>query len=106
MLIHSRYAPTLVATGGRLRVLSSAAIGGRPTAAPSGPFDQDTGAVLWEHARPINLGSPVSGYPITCGLPGRTWSPGGAAGRARVDGRQYVAGGRHRHLRQRDKSLL
>jgi alcohol dehydrogenase (cytochrome c) len=34
-------------------------------------FDQDTGAVLWE----INLGSPVSGFPMTYA----------------VDGRQYVA---------------
>ena len=34
-------------------------------------FDQDTGETLWE----INLGSPVTGFPISFG----------------VDGRQYVA---------------
>ena len=36
-------------------------------------FDQETGEVLWE----INLGSPVSGFPISYA----------------VDGRQYVAVG-------------
>ena len=55
---------SLVATGGRL--LFGGDTNGRFRA-----FDQDSGAVLWE----INLGSPVSGYPITFA----------------VDERQYVA---------------
>ena len=66
--LHEQRAATmsLVATGGRL--LFGGDANGRFRA-----FDQDTGAVLWE----INLGSPVSGYPITFA----------------VDGRQYVAVG-------------
>ena len=55
---------SLVATGGGL--LFGGDTNGRFRA-----FDQDTGAVLWE----VNLGSPVSGYPISFA----------------VDGRQYVA---------------
>jgi len=55
---------SLVATGGGL--LFGGDANGRFRA-----FDQDTGAVLWE----INLGSPVSGFPISYA----------------VDGRQYVA---------------
>ena len=41
-------------------------------------FDQDTGDVLWE----INLGSPVSGFPISFSVEGRQYlavSTGGAA---------------------------
>ena len=66
--LHEQRAATmsLVATGGRLIFGGDA--NGRFRA-----FDQDTGAVLWE----INLGSPVSGYPVTFA----------------VDGRQYVAVG-------------
>ena len=66
--LHEQRAATmsLVATGGRL--LFGGDVNGRFRA-----FDQDTGAVLWE----INLGSPVSGYPVTFA----------------VDGRQYVAVG-------------
>ena len=66
--LHEQRAATmsLVATGGRL--LFGGDANGRFRA-----FDQETGAVLWE----INLGSPVSGYPITFA----------------VDGRQYVAVG-------------
>ena len=66
--LHEQRAATmsLVATGGRL--LFGGDANGRFRA-----FDQDTGAVLWQ----INLGSPVSGYPITFA----------------VDGRQYVAVG-------------
>ena len=66
--LHEQRAATmsLVATGGRL--IFGGDVNGRFRA-----FDQDTGAVLWE----INLGSPVSGYPITFA----------------VDGRQYVAVG-------------
>ena len=66
--LHEQRAATmsLVATGGRL--LFGGDANGRFRA-----FDQDTGAVLWE----INLGSPVSGYPVTFA----------------VDGRQYVAVG-------------
>ena len=55
---------SLVATGGGL--LFGGDTNGRFRA-----FDQSTGVILWE----INLGSPVSGYPITFA----------------VDGRQYVA---------------
>ncbi|MEO2194996.1 MAG: PQQ-binding-like beta-propeller repeat protein [bacterium] len=55
---------SLVATGGGL--LFGGDTNGRFRA-----FDQNTGAILWQ----INLGSPVSGYPITFA----------------VDGRQYVA---------------
>ncbi len=32
-------------------------------------FDQDTGKVLWE----INLGSPVTGYPITYAVNGKQY---------------------------------
>jgi alcohol dehydrogenase (cytochrome c) len=55
---------SLVATGGRL--LFGGDANGRFRA-----FDQDTGKVLWE----VNLGSQVTGYPISYS----------------VDGRQYVA---------------
>ena len=55
---------SLVATGGGL--LFGGDVNGRFRA-----FDQETGEVLWQ----INLGSPVSGFPISFG----------------VDGRQYVA---------------
>ena len=57
---------SLVTTGGGL--LFGGDVNGRFRA-----FDQETGEVLWE----INLGSPVSGFPISFG----------------VDGRQYVAVG-------------
>ena len=64
--LHQQRAATLslVATGGGLVFGGDAA--GRFRA-----FDQETGEVLWE----INLGSPVSGFPISFG----------------VDGRQYIA---------------
>ena len=55
---------SLVATGGGL-------LFGGDTAGRFKALDQRTGAVLWE----VNLGSPVTGYPITYA----------------VDGRQYVA---------------
>ena len=55
---------SLVATGGGL--LFGGDVNGRVRA-----FDQETGDVLWE----VNLGSPVTGYPITYA----------------VDGRQYLA---------------
>ena len=55
---------SLVATGGG--IVFGGDVNGRFRA-----LDQDTGGVLWE----INLGSPVTGFPITYG----------------VDGRQYVA---------------
>ena len=55
---------SLVATGGGL--VFGGDINGRFRA-----FDQETGEVLWE----INLGSPISGFPISYA----------------VDGRQYVA---------------
>ena len=57
---------SLVATGGGL--LFGGDVNGRFRA-----FDQETGEILWE----INLGSPVSGFPISFA----------------VDGRQYVAVG-------------
>ena len=62
--LHEQRAATmsLVATGGRLIFGGDA--NGRFRA-----FDQDTGAVLWE----INLGSPVSGYPITFATGGRQY---------------------------------
>ena len=64
--IHEQRAATmsLVATGGGL--VFGGDVNGRFRA-----LDQETGAVLWE----INLGSPVTGFPITYA----------------VDGRQYVA---------------
>ena len=55
---------SLVATGGGL--VFGGDVNGRFRA-----IDHETGDVLWE----INLGSPVSGFPISCA----------------VDGRQYVA---------------
>ncbi len=63
---HEQRAATLslVATGGGL--VFGGDVNGRFRA-----LDQDTGEVLWE----INLGSPVTGFPITYA----------------VDGRQYVA---------------
>ncbi len=62
--LHEQRAATmsLVATGGRL--IFGGDVNGRFRA-----FDQDTGAVLWE----INLGSPVSGYPITFAVGGRQY---------------------------------
>ena len=65
---HEQRAATmsLVATGGGL--VFGGDVNGRFRA-----FDHETGEVLWE----INLGSPVSGFPVT-------WA---------VDGRQYVAVG-------------
>ena len=66
--LHEQRAATtsLVATGGGL--LFGGDIAGRFRA-----FDQETGEILWE----INLGSPVSGFPISYA----------------VDGRQYIAVG-------------
>ena len=66
--VHEQRAATmsLVATGGGL--VFGGDVNGRFRA-----FDQETGEVLWE----VNLGSPVSGFPITYA----------------VDGRQYVAVG-------------
>ena len=55
---------SLVATGGGL-------LFGGDTNARFRAFDQQSGEILWE----VNLGSPVSGYPITYA----------------VDGKQYVA---------------
>ena len=55
---------SLVATGGGL--LFGGDVNGRDRA-----LDQETGDVLWE----VNIGSPVTGYPITYA----------------VDGRQYLA---------------
>ena len=68
MWIHEQRAATMpiMATGGGLVFGGDA--NGRFRA-----FDQETGEVLWE----INLGSPVSGFPISYA----------------VDGRQYVAVG-------------
>ena len=64
--VHEQRAATmsLVATGGGL--VFGGDVNGRFRA-----FDDTTGEILWE----INLGSPVSGFPITYA----------------VDGRQYVA---------------
>ena len=71
--LHEQRAATLslVATGGGLVFGGDA--NGRFRA-----FDHDTGAVLWE----INLGSPVSGFPISYAVDGRQYvavSTGGAA---------------------------
>ena len=55
---------SLVTTGGGL-------LFGGDTAGRFKAYDQDTGEVLWE----VNLGSPVTGYPISYA----------------VDGQQYVA---------------
>ena len=71
--LHEQRAATLslVATGGRLVFGGDA--NGRFRA-----FDQETGTVLWE----INLGSPVSGFPISYAVNGRQFiavSTGGAA---------------------------
>ena len=49
-------------------------------------FDQATGKVLWE----VNLGSPVSGYPVAYSVGGRQYiavSTGGGLGAARGAGR-------------------
>jgi alcohol dehydrogenase (cytochrome c) len=64
--LHEQRAPTqsLVATGGGL--LFGGDANGRFRA-----FDQETGEILWE----VNIGSPVTGYPVSFA----------------VDGRQYVA---------------
>ena len=51
---------SLVATGGRL-------IFGGDTNGHFRAFDQDSGKVLWE----VNLGSPVTGYPITYSVGGK-----------------------------------
>ena len=66
MWLHEQRAATLslVTTGGEL--VFGGDVNGRFKA-----FDQETGEVLWE----INIGSPVTGFPITFA----------------VDGRQYVA---------------
>ena len=71
---------SLVATGGGL-------VFGGDSNGRFRAFDQETGEVLWE----INLGSPVSGFPITYA----------------VDGRQYVAVGQRsrRHHGELPRSL-
>jgi alcohol dehydrogenase (cytochrome c) len=69
---------SLVATGGGLIFGGDA--NGRFRA-----FDQATGAVLWE----INLGSPVTGYPIT-------YSAGGKQYVAVSTGNSLVSGGLNR----------
>jgi alcohol dehydrogenase (cytochrome c) len=53
---------SLVATGGRL-------IFGGDTNGRFRAFDQDSGRVLWE----VNLGSPVTGYPITYSVGGKQY---------------------------------
>src|SRR5207237_2117270 len=53
---------SLVATGGGL-------IFGGDTNGHFRAFDQNTGAVLWD----INLGSPVTGYPITYAVGGKQY---------------------------------
>jgi len=53
---------SLVATGGRL-------IFGGDTNGRFRAFDQDSGKVLWE----VNLGSPVTGYPITYSVGGKQY---------------------------------
>jgi PQQ-dependent dehydrogenase (methanol/ethanol family) len=53
---------SLVATGGRL-------IFGGDTNGRFRAFDQDSGKVLWE----VNLGSPVTGYPITYSVAGKQY---------------------------------
>ncbi|MEP7354117.1 MAG: PQQ-binding-like beta-propeller repeat protein [Acidobacteriota bacterium] len=53
---------SLVATGGRL-------IFGGDTNGHFSAFDQDTGKVLWD----VNLGSPVTGYPITYSVAGKQY---------------------------------
>jgi PQQ-dependent dehydrogenase (methanol/ethanol family) len=68
---------SLVATGGGL-------IFGGDAAGRFRALDQDTGKVLWE----VNLGSPVSGYPITFSVNGKQYvaaSTGGALGGARAN---------------------
>ncbi len=71
--LHEQRAATLslVATGGGL-------VFGRDANGRFRAFDQETGTVLWE----INLGSPVSGFPISYAVNGRQFiavSTGGAA---------------------------
>jgi alcohol dehydrogenase (cytochrome c) len=53
---------SLVATGGRL-------IFGGDTNGKFMAFDQDSGKVLWQ----VNLGSPVTGYPITYSAGGKQY---------------------------------
>ena len=78
--LHEQRAATmsLVATGGGL--LFGGDIAGRFRA-----FDQETGEVLWE----INLGSPVSGFPISYAVDGRQYLAvgTGAGGRRRTSAR-------------------
>ena len=71
--LHQQRAATLslVATGGGLVFGGDA--NGRFRA-----FDQETGAVLWE----INLGSPVSGFPISYAVGGRQYVAVGTGGAA------------------------
>ena len=69
---------SLVATGGRL--LFGGDANGRFRA-----FDQDTGKVLWE----VNLGSAVTGYPITYAVGGRQFvavSTGGSLATGGLNG--------------------
>ena len=61
---------SLVATGGGLVFGGDAA--GRFRA-----FHHETGEVLWE----INIGSPVSGFPVSFAVDGRRTSPSVPAGR-------------------------
>ena len=53
---------SLVATGGGL-------IFGGDTEGKFRAFDQDNGKILWE----VNLGSPVTGYPITYSVGGKQY---------------------------------
>ena len=69
---------SLVATGGGL-------IFGGDTNGRFRAFDQDTGKILWE----VNLGSPVTGYPIT-------YSVGGKQYVAVSTGNSLVSGGLNR----------
>jgi PQQ-dependent dehydrogenase (methanol/ethanol family) len=76
---YEQRAPTysLVATGGGL-------LFGGDSAGRFRAFDQETGKVLWE----VNLGSPVSGFPITYSVNGKQYvaaSTGGALGGARAN---------------------
>ena len=71
--LHEQRAATqaLVATGGGL-------VFGGDSNGRFRAFDQETGEVLWE----VNLGSPVSGFPISYAVDGRQYvavSTGGAA---------------------------
>ena len=81
--LHEQRAATLslVTTGGGL--ILGGDVNGRFRA-----FDQETGEVVWE----INLGSPVTGFPITFAVDGRQYVAASAKGQGQGLGRSRACG--------------